>query len=135
MAGRDPLFNFIFLIVAIVISRIIMERALRQLSVDEKARLLDSFSGYRTWNLAAVLLLAALYFAGMRYLPEWRLTWDLLFLASFLTAILAVSVFSYRKLKMLNLPTGYIKSYLLSLGIQYVGVAFVFAPMVANLVS
>ena len=135
MTGPDPLFNFIFLIVAIVISRVIMERALRQLSADEKARLLDSFSGYRTWNLAAVLLLAVLYFAGMRYLPEWRLTWDLLFLASFLTAILAVSVFSYRKLKTLNLPTGYIRSYLFSLGIQYVGVAFVFAPMVANLVS
>jgi hypothetical protein len=135
MTGRDPLFNFVFLIVAIVISRVIMERALRQLSADEKARLLDSFSGYRTWNLAAVLLLALLYFAGMRYLPEWRLTWDLLFLASFLTAILAVSVFSYRKLKDLNLPAGYIRSYLLSLGIQYVGVAFVFAPMVANLVS
>ena len=135
MTGPDPLFNFIFLIVAIVISRVIMERALRQPSADEKARLLDSFSGYRTWNLAAVLLLAVLYFAGMRYLPEWRLTWDLLFLASFLTAILAVSVFSYRKLKTLNLPTGYIRSYLFSLGIQYVGVAFVFAPMVANLVS
>ncbi|HWQ36022.1 MAG TPA: hypothetical protein VNQ79_24480 [Blastocatellia bacterium] len=135
MTGPDPLFNFIFLIVAIVISRVIMERALRQLSADEKARLLDSFSGYRTWNLAAVLLLVVLYFAGMRYLPEWRLTWDLLFLASFLTVMLAVSVFSYRKLKELNLPTGYIRSYLLSLGIQYVGVAFVFAPMVANLVS
>lgn len=135
MTGRDPLFSFIFLIVAIVISRVLMERALRQLSTDEKARLLDSFSGYRTWNLAGVLLLAVLYFAGMRYLPQWRLTWDLLFLASFLAVILAVSTLSYRKLKELNLPTGYIKSYLLSLGIQYAGVAVVLAPMVANLVS
>lgn len=135
MAGYDPLFNLIFLVAAIIISRFMMERALRRLSDTEKARLVDSFSVYRTWNFTIVLLLAMLYLMIMRYLPEWRSIWNLLFFSLFLTIVITVSVLSWQKLKRLNLPEGYIRSYLLSLLIQYLGIGVVFAPMVAELVS
>ncbi len=67
MIGRDPLFGFIVLVVAVIISRIIMERALKLLGSDEKARLVDAFSGYRIYNYAAILILMVLYFASTRY--------------------------------------------------------------------
>ena len=135
MTGRDPLFNLIILVVAIIISRIIMEKALRPLSPDQKARLVDSFSGYRTWNLAAVLGLAILYFAGLRYLPQWQEVTGLFFVIAFLLVTGLVSFLSWRRLKSLSLPDGYIKSYLISLGIQYVGIGAVLAPIMAGLVS
>jgi hypothetical protein len=38
-------------------------------------------------------------------------------------------------MKGLNLPASYIKNYLLSLAIQYFGVAFVFAPLLTQTAS
>jgi hypothetical protein len=134
MTGRDPLFNLIILVAAIIISRIIMEKALRPLSPDQKARLVDSFSGYRTWNLAAVLGLAVLYFAGLRYLPQWQAVTSLFFVIAFIVVTGIVSFLSWRKLKSLSLPDGYVKSYLISLGVQYVGIGFILAPMMADYV-
>lgn len=132
MIGRDPLFGFIALAVAIIVSRIIMERALKRLGSNEKARLVDAFSGYRIYNYAAILLLMVLFFASTRYFPRLNSTITAIFFISFFVITGIVSVLSYRKLKALNLPFYYIKSYLISLGIQYVGIGFLFAPIVAR---
>src|SRR5437763_10975877 len=117
MIGRDPLFGFIALAAAIIVSRIIMERALKRLGPDEKDCLLAAFSGYRIYSYVAILILMALYFASTRYLPQFNSKAAPLFLISSLVLIGVTSFLSYRKLKALNMPFHYIKSYLISLGI------------------
>jgi hypothetical protein len=116
------------LIVAVIASRIVSERALRQLSNDEKGTLLDSFSGYRLYNTVVILGLVVAYFAATNYFPQSYSTLTLIFIVLFFTASATISVLSYKKLRALNMPEGYIKSFLVSMAIQYAGVAIVFLP-------
>ncbi|MGH9752182.1 MAG: hypothetical protein ACREA2_05305 [Blastocatellia bacterium] len=137
MTGQDPfpLLVIVILFSAIVISRIITERALKRLNSEDKARLLDSFSGYRIFNSALLLGVFIIWFVADKYSPHWRSTLTIIFALSFLGVSAAISILSYRKMKGLNLPAGYIKSYLLSLAIQYLGVGFVFIPLLAQTAS
>ncbi len=118
--------------VAIIISRIIMERALKRLGSNEKARLVDAFSSYRIYNYAAIFTLAVLYFASVRYIPRLNSVVSPVFFISSLVATGAVSFLSYRKLKALEMPSYYVRSYLINLCIQYVGIGFFFAPIAAR---
>lgn len=137
MTEQDPfpLLVIAILFATIVISRIITERALKHLSSEDKARLLDSFSGYRIFNSALLLGIFIIWFVAIKYLPHWHSTLTIIFVLSFLGLSATISVLSYRKMKGLNLPAGYIKSYLLSLAIQYLGVGFVFVPLLAQTAS
>jgi hypothetical protein len=135
MTGQDPLLGIVILFAAIVISRVISERALKQLKSEDKARLLDSFSIYRIANIALLLGIMIAWFVAIRFLPQWHSTFTVIFVISFLGVSIVISALSYRKMKDLNLPAGYIKSYSLSLVIQYLGVAFVFAPLLTQTAS
>jgi hypothetical protein len=135
MTGQDPLLGIVILFAAIVISRVISERALKQLTTEDKARLLDSFSVYRIANIALLLGIMIVWFVAIRFLPQWNSTLTIIFVVSFLGVSIVISVLSYRKMKGLNLPASYIKNYLLSLAIQYFGVAFVFAPLLTQTAS
>jgi hypothetical protein len=134
MRGQDPfpLFVIVVLFASIVVSRIITEKALKRLSPEDKARLLDSFSGYRIFNSALGLGIFILWLVTIEFLPHWRSTLTVIFVLSFLVVSAAISVLSYRKMKGLGLPADYIKSYLIGLAIQYVGVGFAFAPLLAQ---
>jgi hypothetical protein len=132
MIGHDPLFGLIGLVVAVMISRIIMERALKRLGPDVKARMVDAFSAYRIYNYAAILTLMVLYFACVRYFPQQSSVITPVFFLLFLVVTGVVSFLSYRKLKALEMPSHYVRSYLINLGIQYLGIGFLFAPIVAK---
>ncbi len=120
---------FLILIVAVVASRIVSERNLKQLSTEEKGKLLDSFSSYRLYNTVVILGLVVAYFAATSYFPQSYSTLTLIFVILFFTISGTITVLSYQKLKNLNMPQSYIKGFLLSLGIQYTGVIAVFLPL------
>ena len=120
---------FLILIIAVVASRIVSERNLKQLSTEEKGKLLDSFSGYRLYNTVVILGLVVAYFAATSYFPQSYSTLTLIFVILFFTISGTITVLSYQKLKNLNMPQSYIKGFLLSLGIQYAGVVAVFLPL------
>ena len=120
---------FLILIVTIVISRIVGERALKQLSTEEKGRLLESFSSYRLYNTYVSLALVVAYFVLADYVWQSSATLALIFIILFFAISGTISVLSYRKLKSLNLPDSYTNSYLLRVGIQYIGLAAIFLPL------
>jgi hypothetical protein len=72
--------------------------------------------------------LVVAYFAATNYFPQSYSTLTLIFIVLFFTASATISVLSYKKLRALNMPEGYIKSFLVSMAIQYAGVAIVFLP-------
>ena len=120
--------SFLGLIVAIIASRIVSENALKKLSNDEKGILLDSFSAYRLYNTVVILGLFVMYFAATNYFPQSYSILTLIFIVLFFIVSVTISVLSYKKLKSINMPEGYIKSFLMSMAIQYTGVWIVFLP-------
>lgn len=119
-------FYFLILIVAVVASRIVSERGLRKLSIEEKGILLESFSSYRLYNTIVILGLVICYVAAINYYPRNYSTLTLIFIILFFTTSSTVSVLSYQKLKSVNMPSSYIRSFLISQAIQYAGVAAIF---------
>jgi hypothetical protein len=128
----DPLFGVFAFIVAYFISRVIGERALKRLTTEEKAGLLDAFSGYRIFNMVIVFSLLFLVIAGDRFLPQLRATLWPAFMVLLALVLVTMSSLSYRKLKNLNMPADYIKSFLLSTGIQYLGILCLFTPVIVK---
>jgi hypothetical protein len=135
MSITDPLFGLFGFIVAYFIGRVISERALKRLNAEEKAKLLDAFAGYRTYSMVLVLCMVFIFIAGDRYLPHLRSTLSPIFMVLLTVALVTLSVLSYRKLKGLNMPADYIRSFLRSTCIQYIGIALLFAPAVTRYFS
>ncbi len=106
------LFPFIVLIGAVIAGRFISESALRRLSSDEKAKLLDGFSLLRKLNLVVLVLVVIL-----AYLLEVEMLWAV---AVYLTGL---AVYTYWKLGALDLPNAYTRLHLLSMLITYGGLA------------
>ena len=120
---------FLIFFATIIVSRIVGERALKQLDTEEKGRLLDSFSSYRLYNTYVSFGLIIAYFVLADYFWQGSATLILVFIVLFFTVSATITVLSYRKLKSLNMPQSYNKSYLLRVGIQYAGLAVIFLPL------
>lgn len=120
---------------AIIVSRIVSKQALKQLSPEERSRLLASFSSYRLYNRVIFLGLVGAYFAATTYIPQSYPTVTLLFIILCFAVLGTVSVLSYRKLKSLNLPHSYIRSFLIGLGVKYAGLAAASLPLVLRVVE
>ena len=120
---------FLIFFATIIVSRIISERALKQLNTEEKGRLLDSFSSYRLYNTYVSFGLVIAYFVLADYFWQGSATLILVFIILFVAVSTTITVLSYQKLKGLNMPQSYNKSFLLRVGIQYVGLAAIFLPL------
>ncbi|CAN5322557.1 hypothetical protein BH10ACI2_BH10ACI2_13990 [soil metagenome] len=120
---------FFILIITVVITRLLGERALKRLTTQEKGMLLESFSGYRISNLIVSLGLVIMYFVAADYIWPASALLALVFIILFFAMSSVISFLSYRKLKALNMPASYNKGYIVRLGIQYAGLAAIFLPI------
>lgn len=127
--GSDSLIGLVGFVVAYIASRVVRERALKRLSTEQKARLLDAFSGYRTYFMSAAVGLPLLYFLAIKLWPSIQSILTPIFFVLFGLMLVLMTWLSFRKLKALNLPNDYIRSFLVSSGIEYLGIAFLFAPL------
>ena len=127
--GNDMLFGLAMFVGAYIVSRIVRERALKRLSTETKAQLLDAFSGYRTYFMSAAVCFPLLYFVAIKLWPAGQSFLAPLFFVSLGLLLLITSWLSFRKLKQLSLPTDYIRSFLISSGLQYLGIAFLVVPL------
>jgi hypothetical protein len=127
--SNDSLFGLALFVGAYIVSRIVRERALKRLSAEQKARLLDAFSGYRTYFMSAAVCFPLLYFVAIKSWPSTHSFLAPIFFVLFGLMLVVMTWLSFRKLKELNLPTDYIRSFLVSSGIQYLGVACLFVPL------
>lgn len=132
MNFNDPLIGFFGFIVTYFVGRVVSERALKRLSVEEKARLLDAFAGQRTYTIVVILGLFALFMLSDRLVTHPNLILAPAFVLLLIATMITLSVLSYRKLKSLGMPQDYIKSFWLSTLIQYIGIALLLAPMALN---
>ena len=108
----DPfLIAFLFIFVVFFISRSMNERALRRLTDEEKARLIDEFSSQRLWSFAHILLIVAGYY-WLTILESVSITTAF---AIYFFAIVLFMVLQYRrsleKLRSIQISPEYIKTY------------------------
>lgn len=115
----------IVLLAAIVAGRVIAERALRRLSTEEKATLLDGFSVQRVLGLVPLLV-----FVVVVVLIPGALSLPVIF-ALLLVYFLAMVAFSVHKLRRLSLPASYTRSYVISQAVQLAGILAYFASLTA----
>ena len=106
------LLPFLFVIGAVIAGKFISESALKRLSSEEKARLVDGFSLLRKLNLIVLLLVLVL-----AYLLEIDMLW------AAAIYLIGLAGYIYRKLSGLDLPNAYTRLCLLSMLITYGGVA------------
>jgi len=105
----------------VIISRIIIEKAMKTLSQEEKARLIDGFTGTRTYGFIPVLV-AILIFIGLNRYSDFNkqtILYAYTVLLSFV--IVGMQIFVIRKLTKLEFPKSYIKKYNFSRVIYFLG--------------
>lgn len=119
MFTNDVIFAFLAFACAVVINRLLAEKALKRLSVEEKATLLDSFSGNRVYSVVLMLISVLVFFIVSKAWPEYdtTLVWGLIVIL-FLNS-LGNGLFSYMKLKQLSIPKHYISNFLIRCVVYY----------------
>lgn len=118
--------GFIALIAAIVVSRMISERAYRKLDSDQKLRLMDGFSSTRMYSMVPVLILVAAFW----YLTtKTEIDKSLITTAYFgllIAYIVIRTILNQRKLLSLEMPAEYRRMFMTAQAVSLVGVAWFF---------
>jgi hypothetical protein len=103
--------SIIILFAAIILSKIISEKALKQLSPEQKISILDSFSKMRMYNLIPLVLILGFFFFAEKIFHFNGFIPYILFLVAILSFMMVIQVVSLKKLKTLQLPDKYMKKY------------------------
>lgn len=130
-----PYFGITIFAVLYIASRVIGERALRRLSDEEKARLIDGFSSFRIFSAVVVLLFVIIFLVAENYLTGLSSAIRVGFPAAIFLLLIVLSFITYRKLKSLNISESYIRTYLITLFLQYLGLAALFLPNILRSLS
>jgi len=118
---------FVLLFGSIFISRIINEKATKKLDQDKKVALIDVFSNGRIYTFGILMGIIVLFFISMKFNLIDPLITYIVYIVSIFTFIIITSLFSYRRLKANDFPDSYIKSYLLSTSLRFIGLVIFFA--------
>ncbi|MBC8071152.1 MAG: hypothetical protein IAG13_22695 [Deltaproteobacteria bacterium] len=98
-------------IAAVIVSRILQERALRRLSTEEKGRLVEAFSAYRMFALLPLAAIAGLYFAMSQLDALTTATMLAIYVPLALGFAVVMQVLVYRKLRKLSVDPAYLRVY------------------------
>ena len=111
------------LLVSLVVSRIISAKATKSISAQQKAEIVDKFSGFAAYGLIPFIVIIAAYFLLAKYTEMDRalLTW--LYLGILVILIVGTQIYSIQKLKELNLDSRYMKMYTVARVVSLTGFA------------
>ncbi len=116
-------------IVAVVISRMLIQKANKHLSIEEKAKLVDLSGGLNSYGILVILPLVGIYWflAKNTDIPYSALIIGYFFLA--LAFIIFLQVANYRRITNLKFPSQYVSTYLISRVVYLAGVVVFFAGL------
>ena len=120
------MFGFIMLMIAILISRIVSEKALKKLDADQRSLLIDQFSSQRIWSLGLIIVIVAGYFLALKtntFQPLTMLALYLLVIAVFMLIQVKIAL---KKLHDVSIDRDYIRAYKLSTTIRAIGILLFF---------
>jgi len=122
--------TIVIFVVTILLSRYINSKAIKKLSMEKKAELIDTFSGFSVWSIVPLLVIIGGFYFAVDYMGNYLLYLALLLLVSVIYVV-ALQVYIYKKLKNMDYPMSYIKQYILSVVVRFVGLFALSYPMIA----
>lgn len=122
--------SMLILLACILVSRFLSEKAMKDLSPEKKAALIDLFSTNRKRSLILVFALVALFFGFIKlnFIALSYLTITYAFL--FLTILSIRMYFTYYKLVKNEFPSDFIKNFILSNSISILGIVVFFSFLI-----
>jgi len=118
---------FLLVLGLIFLSRIINEKANKKLTTEKKLELYDLFSKNRIYTFGILIGIIILFFASMKFSLLDPTTSFILYIFLVLSFLAISGYSSYKKLKEHDFPDFYIKSYLLTTSIRFLGIVIFFA--------
>ena len=121
---KEILIGIFFIL--LIVSRILGEKAYKLLNAEEKAKIMDGFSGMRAFALIPLFLIIGLFWFAAKYSV---LNEKLIFYGYPIALIVYLAVIHNivtSKFKKLEFKEEFIKKYLFSRLISYVGIAVLF---------
>lgn len=120
---------FLVLLISFFLSRLVNNHAIKKLEVHEKAALVDLFSTNRSWTFGILIAIFAFYFVSLKY-ELLDIYWtNILYISVLFIYMTAMAVYAFKNLKEQNFPDAYIKSYILSTAIRFVGLGVFLAVL------
>ena len=118
------------MLIIILISRVLSERALGKLDKEKKVELLDLFSSKRIYSFVALIAILGLFYAGIhfKWLPP--LVNVIVFVCLITLHIVFSGLSSYKVLKNNDFPEFYISNYLFTTSLRIVGLVVFFVCMI-----
>ncbi|MBL9081613.1 MAG: hypothetical protein JNK76_07400 [Planctomycetales bacterium] len=115
-----------------IAGRILSERAMKNLSVEQKASLVDAFRGQRAYGLLPIFVLLAVNFLMLRYTSVSRSLISAVYWAGLLVYLAGTFWFTRTRLAALHLPQTYLTQFGIARAIQYVGIGVLLAVVIAE---
>ena len=125
--------GFVVLLIAVVVGRLLNERAYRTLDSEEKLRLMDGFSKTRAYSMLPLLLLIGGYWYLMTQTPLDRLTLNVVYFVLLIIYVVARSVWNQMKLVQLEMPSNYQRKFTITQVVSLLGVAWFFYAMFSGM--
>lgn len=125
--------GFVVLLIAVVVGRLLNERAYRTLDSEEKLRLMDGFSKTRAYSMLPLLLLIGGYWYLMTQTPLDRLTLNVVYVVLLIIYVVARSVWNQMKLVQLEMPSNYQRKFTITQVVSLLGVAWFFFAMFSGM--
>ena len=115
--------GIIILLTCVVVSRIISMKATRSISKEKKAEMIDKFSGFAAYGMIPYVVIIAAYFLVAKYteIDKVLLTW--LYFGLLILMIIATQIYSIKKLREMDLDSGYMRKYTIARVISMTGFA------------
>lgn len=104
--------GFIILLVSVVISRIITAKALKSLSTEKKADMIDKFSSFSAYGMIPIVIIICVYLLLSRYTAIDPNTMMWVYFGILLLLITITQIYTFKKLKEMDLDSGYMRRYI-----------------------
>lgn len=118
--------GFLVLLATLIVSRIVNERAYRQLSKDEKVRLMDGFSTTRAYAFIPLFILIAAFWLLVTYTTINLQYLTVGYFSLLICYVLIRTGMNQQKMRQLDLPKSYQRMFTISQMISLVGIAWFF---------
>jgi uncharacterized membrane protein YoaK (UPF0700 family) len=122
--------TLIVFVVAMLLSRYINSTAIKKLSMEKKAELLDGFSGFSVWSILPLLVIIGIFYFATDYIENNHLFYLSIFLVVAGIYVIGIQVYIYKKLRKMDYPMSYIKQYILSVLVRFIGLFALLSPMI-----
>ena len=115
------LIGLVILFAAYAINRFVMTEATKKLADSDKLKIFEVFSKRNNFSTILVLTLVLLYFGALQYLPHFIIPITAVYLTLYVVYLIFRFATNYRKLRQMEMPANYIKSFITSYSIFILG--------------